>query len=55
VPPPSLNLPVVLEAIQESKAVLLEKPLALAQIQGRQIVEAATKATVPFMTAQTLR
>ncbi len=55
VTPPSLNLPIALEAIQHGKAVLLEKPLALNQTQGRQIVEAATKAKIPVMTAQTLR
>lgn len=55
VTPPSLNLPIALEAIQHGKAVLLEKPLALNQIQGRQIVEAATRARIPVMTAQTLR
>ena len=55
VTPPTLNLPIALEAIQHGKAVLLEKPLALTQIQGRQIVEAATKARIPVMTAQTLR
>ncbi|MBA3614224.1 MAG: Gfo/Idh/MocA family oxidoreductase [Nitrospirales bacterium] len=55
VTPPSLHLPIALEAIQHGKAVLLEKPLALNQTQGRQIVEAATKAKTPVMTAQTLR
>ena len=55
VTPPSLNLPIALEAIQHGKAVLLEKPLALNQSQGRRIVEAATKAKIPFMTAHTLR
>ncbi|HNP28810.1 MAG TPA: Gfo/Idh/MocA family oxidoreductase [Nitrospirales bacterium] len=55
VTPPSLNLPIALEAIQQGKGVLLEKPLALNQIQGRQIVESANKARIPFMTAQTLR
>lgn len=55
VTPPTLNLPIALEAIQHGKAVLLEKPLALNQTQGRQIVEAATKAKIPVMTAQTLR
>jgi predicted dehydrogenase len=55
VTPPSLNLAIALEAIKYGKAVLLEKPLALNQTQGRQIVEAATQAEVPFMTAQTLR
>jgi predicted dehydrogenase len=55
VTPPSLNLPVALEAIKHRKAVLLEKPLALNSFQGRQIVQAANKAKVPFMTAQTLR
>jgi len=55
VTPPSLNLPIALEAIQHGKAVLLEKPLALTHTQGRQIVETATQAQVPFMTAQTLR
>jgi len=55
VTPPSLNLPIALEAIKHGKAVLLEKPLALNHAQGRKIVEAATQAQVPFMTAQTLR
>lgn len=55
VTPPSLNLPIALEAIQHGKAVLLEKPLALNQIHGRQIVKAATKGKIPVMTAQTLR
>ena len=55
VTPPTLNLPIALEAIQHGKAVLLEKPLALNHTQGLQIVEAAKKARVPFMTAQTLR
>lgn len=55
VTPPSLNLPIALEAIKQGKAVLLEKPLALNQTHGRQIVEAATQAKVSFMTAQTLR
>ena len=31
VTPPSLNLPIALEAIQHGKAILLEKPLALNQ------------------------
>lgn len=55
VTPPSLNLPIALEAIHYGKAVLLEKPLALKTTQGHQIVKAATQAKVPFMTAQTLR
>ena len=55
VTPPSLHLPIALEAIQHGKAVLLEKPLALNQTQGRQLVDAATKAKIPIMTAQTLR
>jgi predicted dehydrogenase len=55
VTPPSLNLPIALEAIQHGKAVLLEKPLALNQSQGRKIAESAAQANVPFMTAQTLR
>jgi len=55
VTPPSLNLPIALEAINRGKAVLLEKPLALNPIEGRQIVEAATRARIPFMTAHTLR
>jgi predicted dehydrogenase len=55
VTPPSLNLPIALEAIKRGKAVLLEKPLALNYTQGRQIVEAAIQASIPFMTAQTLR
>lgn len=55
VTPPLLNLPIALKAIQLGKAVLLEKPLALNQTQGCQIVEAATKAKIPVMTAQTLR
>ncbi|GJL69727.1 MAG: inositol 2-dehydrogenase [Nitrospirales bacterium] len=55
VTPPSLHLPIALEAIHHGKAVLLEKPLALNQTQGSQIIEAATKAKIPVMTAQTLR
>jgi len=55
VTPPSLNLPIALEAIKYGKAILLEKPLALNCTQGRQIVEDAAKANIPFMTAQTLR
>jgi predicted dehydrogenase len=55
VTPPSLNLPLSLEAIKHGKAVLVEKPLALNSTEARQIVEAATQAAVPFMTAQTLR
>jgi predicted dehydrogenase len=55
VTPPSLNLPIALKAIRHGKAVLLEKPLALNPTQARQIVEAATKANISVMTAQTLR
>ena len=55
VTPPSLNLPIALEAIKHGKAVLMEKPLALDQTQGRLIVKAVTQAGTPFMTAQTLR
>jgi predicted dehydrogenase len=55
VTPPTLNLPIAIEAINRGKAVLLEKPLALNPIEGRQIVEAATRARIPFMTAHTLR
>ncbi len=55
VTPPSLHLPMVLEAIQGKKAILVEKPLALDAAQGRQMVNAASQSNIPLMTAQTLR
>ncbi len=55
VTPPALNMPIALEAIQQRKAILLEKPLAINVHEGRQIVEAATRAGIPLMTGHTLR
>jgi predicted dehydrogenase len=55
VTPPALNLPIALEAIKHQKPILLEKPLSLNAMQARQIVQAATLAQIPCMTAQTLR
>lgn len=55
VTPPSLNLPIAVEAIQAGKALLLEKPMALNSLQAEQIVKSARQASVPIMIAQTLR
>ena len=55
VTPPALNLPIALKAIQNRKAVLLEKPLALNSAEGRHIVETARDGGIPLMTAHTLR
>lgn len=55
VTPPSLNMPIALEAIKHRKAVLLEKPFSLNYTEGRHIVEAAKQAGVPLMTGHTLR
>ena len=55
VTPPSLNLPIALEAIQHRKPLLIEKPLAVSGTEARQIVEHAAQANVPIMTAHTLR
>jgi len=55
VAPPSLTLPIVLEAIQHGKPLLIEKPLAASESDARQIVQRASQASVPIMTAHTLR
>ncbi len=55
VTPPSLNVPIALEAIEHGKAILLEKPLSLNSKEGQHIVDAAKHARVPIMTAHTLR
>lgn len=55
VTPPSLNLPIAMEAIRAGKAVLLEKPMALHALQAEQIVASARQARVRVMTAHTLR
>ncbi|GJL65451.1 MAG: inositol 2-dehydrogenase [Nitrospirales bacterium] len=55
VAPPSLTLPIAIEAIQRGKPLLIEKPLAVSGSDARQIVEHASHAKVPIMTAQTLR
>lgn len=52
---PSLTPPIALEAIQQRKPLLIEKPLAASSVVAHQIVEAAYQANVPLMTAQTLR
>ena len=55
VTPPSLTLPIALEAIRNQKPLLIEKPLAISCTKARQIVESASRANVPLMTAHTLR
>lgn len=55
VTPPTLNLPIALEAFQSGKAVLVEKPLALDSRRARQIVDAGRRSGRPLMVAQTLR
>lgn len=52
---PSLTLPIALEAIRKGKPLLIEKPLAVTAAEASQIVQSATKANVPLMTAHTLR
>ena len=55
VTPPSLTCPIALEAIQDRKPLLIEKPLAISGTDARRIVEHAAQANVPIMTAHTLR
>lgn len=55
VTPPSLTLPIAMDAIQHRKAVLIEKPLSVTAADARKIVETSTKAGVPIMTAHTMR
>ncbi len=55
VTPPSLNLRIGREAIRAGKPVLIEKPLARTGHEARELVEVATAAKVPIMTAHTLR
>ncbi len=55
VTPPSLTRPICLEAVRAGKPLLIEKPLAVSASDARAMVEAADKASVPLMTAQTLR
>jgi len=55
VAPPSLTLPIAIAAIQNRKPLLIEKPLAVSGSDARQIVEHASHAKVPIMTAHTLR
>ncbi len=55
VTPPSMTCQIAVEAIQQKKPVLIEKPLAVSAADARYIVECAAQANVPIMTAQTLR
>ncbi len=55
VTPPFLHLPMALEAMNQGKAVLVEKPLALNAHQANQMVKQAKHQHIPFMTAHTLR
>ncbi|MBM4121129.1 MAG: Gfo/Idh/MocA family oxidoreductase [Nitrospira sp.] len=55
VTPPSLTKAVCLTAVRAGKPLLIEKPLAASASDARVMVEAADKAGVPLMTAQTLR
>ena len=53
--PPTLNVPIALEALHKGKALLIEKPLALTPLQAQHMVETARQTGIPIMTAQTLR
>lgn len=53
--PPALNVPIAEAAAAARKPMLLEKPVAVTVDAGRQIVEAAARAGVVAMVAQTLR
>jgi len=55
VTPPSLTRAICLDAVRAGKPLLIEKPLAVSASDARVMVEAADKAGVPLMTAQTLR
>lgn len=51
--PPSLHVPVALEAIRAGKHVLVEKPLAPTSAGARQLIEAASDAGVVLMVGHT--
>ncbi len=53
--PPVLHKDLCLAAVAAGKPVLIEKPLATNYRDARAMVEAAERAGVPLMTAQTLR
>ncbi|GJL54525.1 MAG: inositol 2-dehydrogenase [Nitrospirales bacterium] len=55
VTPPSLTQPIAMEAIQQRKPLLIEKPLAASASDARQIAAHASNANIPIMTAHTLR
>jgi predicted dehydrogenase len=55
VTPPSLCRAICLEAVRARKPILIEKPLATTGMDARVMVDAATKAGVMLMTAQTMR
>ncbi|MEC4889450.1 MAG: Gfo/Idh/MocA family oxidoreductase [Nitrospira sp.] len=55
VTPPILHKEICLAAVAAGKPVLIEKPLATTYQDACTMVEAAVKAGVPLMTAQTLR
>ncbi len=55
VAPPSLTLPIAIEAIRHNKPLLIEKPFAVSSKDARQIVNKASQSLVPLMIAYTLR
>lgn len=55
VTPPSLCRDICLEAVRARKPILIEKPLAMTGADARTMVDAASKAGVMLMTAQTMR
>lgn len=55
VTPPSLNRDICLAAVCAGKPILIEKPLATNGIEARAMVDAANRAGIAMMTAQTLR
>jgi len=55
VTPPSLCRDICLEAVRAEKPILIEKPLAMTGAEARAMVDAATRAGVMLMTAQTMR
>lgn len=55
VTPPSLCHDICLTAVRAAKPILIEKPLATTGVEARAMADAADKAGVLLMTAQTLR
>ncbi|RMH34250.1 MAG: gfo/Idh/MocA family oxidoreductase [Nitrospirae bacterium] len=52
---PSLNVTIAEDAIRRRKPLLIEKPLTVTAQEARRLTELATRASVPVMTAHTLR